>query len=496
MAGIHPIDIAIVAVYLAAMIVIGLWTSRTIKTQKDFFVAGRRLNKFLQMMINFGTGTHTDQAVIVASKSYDVGISGIWYQWLWMFVTPFYWMIAPIIRRMRCITCADFFHERFSKGFSIYYTFVGIMILIVDMGIMLLATGITVEGMTKGAIPSGVAVLGMTFLFVFYGVLGGLLAAAITDSIQGVLTIVLSFLLIPFLLHAVGGMSGLHEKLAPEMFDLIAAKGTKGLTLFWIIMVSFNGLVGIVVQPHTMPTVGAGRTEMDCRVGQCFGNYLKRFCTVAWAFIGIGCVALYSLDDLGGDSELAFGRAVTDLLPVGFSGLMLISILAAVMSTCDALMVSGSALFTNHVYAKFLKPGRTESHYIRVGRLVSIVIVACGLAFAYCIPNAKTGLEIFWRANAIVGIAFWLGIMWRRTNVFGAWASSVVALLVWAAIHIRHTLYPDLPVIPLQWEMLYYLSAGFLAGIVGSWLTRPPDTEQTRALFDKLATPVTEDETD
>ncbi|HPA46449.1 MAG TPA: sodium:solute symporter family protein, partial [bacterium] len=360
MAGLHPIDLGILLLYLVAMIVIGVWTSRSIKNQGDFFVAGRRLNKFLQMMINFGTGTHTDQAVIVVSKSYDVGLSGIWYQWLWMFVTPFYWMIAPIIRRMRSVTCADFFYERFSKGFSIYYAFVGIIIMVVDIGVMLKATGMTIEGMTTGAISANVAVFVMTFLFVFYGVLGGLLAAAITDAIQGILTIVFSFLLIPFLLNAVGGMSALHDKLAPQMFDMVASEGTQGLTLFWIVMVSFNGLVGIVVQPHTVPTVGAGRTEMDCRVGQCFGNYIKRLCTVAWAFIGIGCVALYSLEDLGGHSELAFGRAVTDLLPVGFLGLMLICILAAVMSTCDALMVSASALFTNHMYAKFIRPGLSE----------------------------------------------------------------------------------------------------------------------------------------
>ncbi|HQO37063.1 MAG TPA: sodium:solute symporter family protein, partial [bacterium] len=177
MAGLHPIDLGILLLYLVAMIVIGVWTSRSIKNQGDFFVAGRRLNKFLQMMINFGTGTHTDQAVIVVSKSYDVGLSGIWYQWLWMFVTPFYWMIAPIIRRMRSVTCADFFYERFSKGFSIYYAFVGIIIMVVDIGVMLKATGMTIEGMTTGAISANVGVFVMTFLFVFYGVLGGLLAA-------------------------------------------------------------------------------------------------------------------------------------------------------------------------------------------------------------------------------------------------------------------------------------------------------------------------------
>ena len=403
-----------------------------------------------------------------------------------MFCTPFYWMIAPIIRRMRCVTCADFFHERFSKGFSIYYACIGILILAVDTGIMLQATGITIEGMTKGAITAEVAVFMMTVMFLFYGILGGLLAAAITDTIQGILTVVLSFLLIPFLLIAVGGMSGLREQLDPEMFQLVASEGTKGLTLFWIVIVSFNGLVGIVVQPHTMLVVGSGKSEMDSRVGQCFGNFIKRFCTVAWAFVGIGCIALYTLDDLAGHPERAFGQAVTDLLPVGFSGLMLVCVLAAVMSTCDALMMAGSALFTNHIYAKFLKRDHTESHYVFVGRLVSVFIVGGGILFAYMIPDARTGLEIFWRANAIIGIAFWLGIVWRRTTAAGAWASSIGALIAGVVVH---RFFPDTP---LEWEMLYYLSAGFLVGIVGSLLTRRPDPERIRAFYGKLAKPVDE----
>ena len=481
--GLHPVDVGILIIYLIAMVVIGLWTSRVVKDQEDFFLAGRRLNKFLTMMINFGSGTHTDQAVIVAGRAYSVGLSGIWYQWIWMFCTPFYWMIAPIIRRLRCVTCADFFYERFSKGFSIYYACIGILILAVDTGIMLQATGITIEGMTKGDVTAEAAVFIMTVLFLFYGILGGLLAAAITDTIQGILTVVLSFLLIPFLLYEVGGMSGLHQKLDPEMFHLVASEGTKGLTLFWIIIVSFNGLVGIVVQPHTMLVVGSGKNEIESRVGQCFGNFIKRFCTVAWAFVGIGCVAMYTLGELDGHPERAFGQAVTDLLPVGFSGLMLVCVLAAVMSTCDALMVAGSALFTNHVYARFLKPSRSETHYVFVGRVVSFFIVGGGLAFAYVIPDAKTGLEVFWRANAIIGIAFWMGIMWRRMTAAGAWASSIAALAVWMTVHFF------LPETPMEWEMLCYLAAGISAGIVVSLLTRPPDRERIRAFYGKLAIP-------
>ena len=47
----------------------------------------------------FGSGTHSDQAVSVAAKTYRAGASGIWYQWLWLFVTPFFWLVTNQMAR-------------------------------------------------------------------------------------------------------------------------------------------------------------------------------------------------------------------------------------------------------------------------------------------------------------------------------------------------------------------------------------------------------------
>ena len=75
-------------------------------------IGGRRFGKLFSTFFAFGAGTHSDQAVSVAAKTYTTGMSGIWYQWLWLFVTPFYWLIAPIYRRCRCITTGDFFEAQ------------------------------------------------------------------------------------------------------------------------------------------------------------------------------------------------------------------------------------------------------------------------------------------------------------------------------------------------------------------------------------------------
>ena len=60
----------------------------------------------------FGTGTSADQAVTAVAKTYVSGASGIWYQWLNILVTPFYWILAPLFRRMRAVTSADYLYAR------------------------------------------------------------------------------------------------------------------------------------------------------------------------------------------------------------------------------------------------------------------------------------------------------------------------------------------------------------------------------------------------
>ena len=115
MQGLQLADMAVLLLYLAAVAAIGFWSSRRIKRSADFFMP-RRFGKLMMVMFSFGAGTHSDQAVGVASKSYTSGLSGIWYQWLWLPVTPFYWLIAPVMRRFRAITTADVFEARLHRA--------------------------------------------------------------------------------------------------------------------------------------------------------------------------------------------------------------------------------------------------------------------------------------------------------------------------------------------------------------------------------------------
>lgn len=505
MLGLGGWDWAALALFFLLILVIGLWTSRKITNSSDFFLGGRRFGKVMMIFFSFGAGTSGNDAVGVSAKSYTSGLSGIWYQWLWLFCTPFYWLIAPAFRRMRALTTGDYFEQRYDGSVASLYAFVGILVLTVNIGVIQLGAASMVEAATGGMIPRTVGILGMAALYVAYGMAGGLAAAIITDFIQGILTLILSFILLPPVLKMVGGFSGLHSGIADESMFSLVAPGE--INLFFIIMLCLNALIGVVTQPHHMGVCGAGRTELEGQIGFTGGNILKRICTIAWVLVGLCAIVLFKNSGQTVEPDLVYGAVAQQLLPQimpGLIGLFLAALMASMMSSCDAFMVSSAGLFTQNVYKRWLQRDREEEHYVRVGRLSSLVVVCISLVFSFVVTDVPTGLLWFFKLQALMGAAFWLGLFWRRATVAGAWAATVagfVVLFVTSLPAFQAWAVESLPEYMLfdgkfrdSWQIAAYLSAAFSVGILVSLCTRRVASEKLERFYNCLRTPVQAEE--
>ena len=507
MLGLHIADIFVLLLYLLGMAAIGFWSAKKIKQSHDFFMP-RRFGKAMMVMFGFGAGTHSDQAVGVASKSFTSGLSGIWYQWLWLPCTPFYWLIAPVMRRFRAITTGDVFEARYNRSVAMLYAVIGMLNLSVNIGLMLRGSSEVISASTQGLLSANAAIAVMTVVFVVYGVAGGLAAAIITDFIQGILTIIFSFLLLPLIMNAVGWMDGIREAIAdPQKLTLVAPAE---IGSFYIAVIAFNALVGIVTQPHTMSNCAAGKTEMEGRFGWMFGNIIKRLCTIPWCLTGLAAIVYFGSRGIEMEPDKVFGAVAGDFLPKilpGILGIFLAALLASVMSSCDAFMIASSALFTENIYRP-LSPDRPQRHYVTVGRIAAVVVVTGGVVFAYWLPGVVTGLEIFWKVSAMMGLAFWMGLFWRRTTVAGAWATTLVSFAVmlftskisfgqyvlWDFNADCAQFLPDFMLMNgqlyLPWQMILYLSAGLISGIAVSMLTRPVAKEKLDNYYALIRTPI------
>ncbi len=484
--ALHPLDIAVLAAYLVAMLVIGLACAGAVKTQKDLFLGGRRFGKLLLTFQTFGIGTHSEQVVAVVGQCYRNGLSGIWWQFMWLFCTPVYWMSHTLLRRMRITTAADYWAQRFSPGLAALSAVSGLFQVTFMIATLLKAMATVADSVTGGEIPPNLVIPIAAVLFVFYTVAGGLYAATITDLVQGVLTILLSLLLLPYIFARTGGMAGLHQILDPSRF---AYTMPGEMTWFYIAVLSINSLVGVYTGPHTVTNAGSGRNEWDVRVGVMAGTLLKRFLTVAWAFLGLGALALYP--GLA-DHEQAFGVLVRQLLPPGLVGLMVAAILAGCMSACEALMLAGASLVTRNLYAPLI-PARPDRHYLGVGRVASVAIVAVSVVLAYELDSVLDGLKHVWAVCAFMGLAWWGGVIWPRTTAAAAWVSTAVTAVMylgtlvynrWAAEHARH-------VLPFAEQCALYLACGLAALVVTSLLTRHRDPGAVRRFYRKMRTPLT-----
>jgi len=418
------LDWLVISVYLGLIALIGVISFKYIKGLRDFFLGGRRFKKIFVMFHAFGAGTAGQDPIQVAGGGYNRGFAGIWLQLIWLVNTPFYWLIAPVLRRMRYVTTGDFFRQRYGKSQEVSFAVYGLVFYSVLNGLNLLAIKKIVIAIAGGPTPwANLIVIASAIMFLVYGLLGGLIAAVINDLIQGLMIILLSFIVIPTALSRIGGFTGLHEKVGVDLFDLFAAQE---FTIAWAIFMTLAALIGIVAHPHMMGTCGSAKNEREARWGLCYGNFLKRICTVGWVLTGVIAAALYagsvSSTPLP-DRELAFPAMVRDLLPHGLVGLFIACIIAAAQSSLSAAMVASSGLFINNAYRPYIKRDASENHYLIASRVVSGVVVVGSLIIALASTSIIRLFIFSMKIPPLFGIAWWFGVIWRKANSKGMWAS-------------------------------------------------------------------------
>ncbi len=465
--GLHWLDFTIIIVYLVGMIAMGRWVSRRNKSSSDFYLAGRKLGKFTQFFLNFGASTNADQAVAVSREIYRQGIGGMWIQYLVLFLTPFYWFTTAFMRRSRVTTLGDFYTERFRSPFlgGAFAVFTLVMAFI-GGGVSYMVAGKMVQALTpkeaavltaaerdevaqfeefqalkknveaglsaeplaryqelndrvkKGELRAFISHTDPVAVYVIfavvvsaYTIMGGFFAAAMTDIVQGFLIVIFSVMLIPIGLARVGGFSGLHARVPEFMFNLFGSASLSEYAWYTILAMILANLVSIIASAPMMQTAGSAKNEMSARFGMIAGTFFKRVLMIFWALAGLLAVALF-----GGrlhDPDLIWGLMTRELLFPSAVGLMLVGILAANMSTLSANAVSYSALFVHNLYRP-ARPGRSDRHYLAVGKAMLALVLFGGIGTALFVGNLLVLFQYFISLPAIFGASIWLGFIWRR----------------------------------------------------------------------------------
>ena len=480
------LDWAVLVIYFVGITAFGLWVARKIRSSGGYFLGERRLPWWVMVGQSFGTGTHAENPVAQAGKTFQLGFATLWYQWKNMLITPFYWLMAPWYRRCERTTIGEMMEDRYGRGMAMLYTVFAMCFFVFNQGTMMKGAGKAVSyAVGSEVISPNQVVLLMVAAFLLYSFFGGLIASAYTDFVQGFLIIVMSFMLIPAGLWAVGGFRGMRASLPENFFELY--NESSGVDAFTILMLTLNGFIGITAQPHILTMNATGRSERAGRVGQTYGSIVKRFCTIGWALTGLIVAAMIAQREGHlPDHESAFGYACLHLLSPGLTGLMVACILAANMSTCSNFMVNTGALFTKNFYSVYWRPQAQDKELLLVGRLSGLTLTLLGVAFALGVQEVLSAFMFNETIPAFLGIAVMGGFLWRRANRYGALAAVAVSLAAYYAIN-YHTfgtwklVYNWLPA-PYGWATL----VGVTTFVVVSLLTPREDDDRIERFFDNM----------
>jgi Na+/proline symporter len=170
-------------------------------------------------------------------------------------------------------------------------------------------------------------------------------------------------------------------------------------------------------------------------------------------------------------------------------------------------MVGGSALFTRNFYVHAV-PGRSDHHYLWVGRLASGGLLVLGIVLAVRAESITQLVVGSVKLIGLLGAAFWLGVVWRRATAVGVWVSFLGSLLVWAAMSAESPT-TAIPVVgpaarslsgaadslglrglSQPGQVIIMLAVEFGLMIVASLVTRPRDLVTLGPFYARLHTPV------
>lgn len=482
--GLHILDLGVVALYFFVLFAIGKYLASKVHGQGDFYLAGRKLGKLFQFFLNFGNMTDANGATSTSSVVFKQGVGGVWIGLQTLFMTPYYWFMNAWFRRVRLVTVADLFEDRFGgKALPAMYAGFNIFFAIIVIGLGYLVSLKTMEALVvkapeaytieekqmvedyaeyldlktlyqkgelqeenqarylilnnlakEGKIRAFVSWLDpMTFYLVYalivgvYTILGGMAAAVLTDAIQGLLIIAFSVVMIPFGLYKLGGLDALHERVPANMFDLLGSGVGSEFTWYSILAILFVSIVQIHAVPGNMAISGSAKNEYAARFGAVSGGFTKRLMIMAWSFCGLIAIGLYGSTVT--DADAVWGLLSRDLLGPGFLGLMLAGMLAANMSTLDAQSLNISALFTRNLYTPLFKD-KADGHYVLVGRIIIMVALLVGIFIAQYISDIISFLKVMISVNVVFGAPILLIFKWRKLTRKATIISVVVAGMV------------------------------------------------------------------
>lgn len=481
---IESFDISVIAfvAYLVLMIIIGILSNKfSSQGISNFFIGGRKMNKFVVAMSAVVSGRSAWLLLGVSGMAYKMGISAIWatigyiLSEFWLFFS-----YAPRIRRFSekhdCITLTDFYSTRFKDNRDLLRKIIVVIILIFMIAYLsaqFVAGGKTFSSSFNVSANEGIIITAAIILL--YTVLGGFLAVSLTDTLQGLFML---FALIALPVLSVIKLGGIIEFWG-------AVRSVGGTNFMDISAISLGALIGFLGiglgsagNPHIIVRYMSIDKTKNLKQVAYIGTFMNIIMAVGAVFTGISARIFFPEITMLPSSDVE--NAYPALAAVKFSpfifGIVISSIFAAIMSTADSQLLVAASAIVRDIYQKIIKKDNdiSQKKLVFLSRISIIILVIIALILAYFAKDLVFWLVLFaWGGlGAAFGPTTILMLFWKKTSLWGVIAgiiSGALTVIIWNQI-------------PFLKAVIYELIPGFFISFIitifVSLLTSKKEDEQ------------------
>jgi SSS family solute:Na+ symporter len=536
------IDWLVIVLYFVVLIGIVWWSSRRQDTPADYFLAGRNVGFFAIGCSLFASNIGSEHIIGLAGAGAASGMGYAHYElhaWIMILLA---WVFVPFYYRTAVYTMPEFLERRFGPNVRWVLSIISLVAYVLTkVSVSVYAGAVLFQALLPeafGGLASALHqampwLIGEAFgareaafwigafvtviLTGLYTIFGGLRAVLYTDSVQAIILIAGATAITFIGLYTLGegsvlgGWGELQQFATGKKGDFALWRSIDDPSLPWLGILIGSPIVGIwywCTDQYIVQRTLSAKSLTSSRRGALFGGILKVWPVLIFLVPGMvgaaldqrGVISIPEKAGGGFQADQIFPIMVTDLLPIGLRGLVVAGVLAALMSSLSSLFNSTASLFTVDIYEK-IRPGRSERHLVRVGRIVTAVVVVAGLLWIPVLTAiGDEGLYNYlqtvqgYMAPPITAV-FLLGLLWRRMNATGAMWGLLAGIALGLGKLAIETFYGsaegkyDDPAW-LAWigdfNFLYFSSVLFpiCIGIIAitSLATKPPTPEKVRGL--------------
>lgn len=418
----QSLDYFAVLIYLVLMAVIGLSFGWFVKDIGSYFKGGGTIPWVMASITNFMGLFSTFVFVAYAGIAYEYGLVSITVFW----TTVPACIIAGLVfgkrwRRTGHTTPVEYLEQRYGYPVRKLVTWMGLVMRFLDNMVRLYAIGVFITVVTPLSLEWSIVVSGI--IVTIFNIIGGIWTVTIMSTVQMVILLLVTIILLPLSLDSAGGMAAVAEKIPDHLNWFNGPKGAPvWLTVYGIMTVIKYNENWTFIQKFYCVRDEKAATKVGIASGILFLVFTPVFLLPA-------VVSPLIIPEVS-DPEMSYVMVSGMLLPAGIMGIMFSSMFAATMSSLNAEYNIMAGVLTNDVYLRMFNPKAGQKTLMNVARISTVLVGAIMILGAISIRNFGGAFEankLFTGILAIpVGIPLVMGVVSKKPDM----ASSIATIIV------------------------------------------------------------------